>query len=370
MIDDTPRLPTLDQRHLHRAREHMMQWWRGEGLVVTIVAPRENAQAAVPSAPADVRERWLDVDYRIQAGLAKLANNVYLADAVPYFEVNMGPGSLGTFLGSEPVFEPETVWYQPCIDDPDADADEPIRLETDNNRWLDQHLAFCEALLERCAGRCIVAMPDLIENVDTLAALRGSERLLLDLVERGDWVERRVWEINDAFFAAFELFYQRLSKQVGGGNAFFFDIWSPGPTAKVQCDFSCMISPAMFRRFVMPALAEQCRRLDYSMYHLDGEGALGHLDALLEIDSLDAIEWTPTGAWTSDPQNPRGGSPAWFDMYRRIKSAGKSVQAIGLWPSEVAPLIDAVGPDGLYIQCHAASQREAEQLASQLESWR
>ena len=38
-----------------------------------------------------------------------------------------------------------------------------------------------------------------------------------------------------------------------------------------------------------PGLTEQCQWLDWSIYHLDGEHAMCHLDALLEIDALDAI---------------------------------------------------------------------------------
>ena len=38
---------------------------------------------------------------------------------------------------------------------------------------------------------------------------------------------------------------------------------------------------------------EQCRWLDHSLYHLDGTQALHQLPALLAIEELDAIEWTP-----------------------------------------------------------------------------
>ena len=72
----------------------------------------------------------------------------------------------------------------------------------------------------------------------------------MDLVERPTWVEERLAEINAAFFAAFDLLYAKV-RDADGGNAFSaFRIWGPGKTAKVQCDFSCMISPRMFRQFV------------------------------------------------------------------------------------------------------------------------
>ena len=53
--------------------------------------------------------------------------------------------------------------------------------------------------------------------------------------------------------------------------------------AKLQSDISVMISPKSFRRFVQPFIREQCQRLDYSMYHLDGVDAIRHLPALLEM---------------------------------------------------------------------------------------
>ena len=36
-------------------------------------------------------------------------------------------------------------------------------------------------------------------------------------------------------------------------------------------------------------------------------------------------------------------------MYRRILDAGKSVQAVGVKPEEVVPLLDAVGGEGMYV---------------------
>lgn len=148
----------------------------------------------------------------------------------------------------------------------------------------------------------------------------------------------------------------RLNGQGGGAVFCAFDLWALGKVAKVQCDFSCMISAAMFREFVGPALTAQCEWLDYSLYHLDGTDAVHHLDALLEIDALDAIEWTPQSGL------PGGGSPEWYDLYRRIKAGGKSVQAVGVRPGEVEPLLAAVGPEGMYILMWVETEREARDV--------
>jgi hypothetical protein len=274
----------------------------------------------------------------------------------------IGPGTLGTFLGAEPVLEPTTVWYKPCIEDPESYG--KIEFDPEDNEWLEAHLALIDIGVEHADGRYLVGMPDLIENIDVLAAMRGNEMLLMDLIERPDWVQQKVWEINQAFFDAFDLLYERI-KDGQGGNVFHaFGLWGPGKTAKTQCDFSCMISEKMFADFVAPALAEQCEWLDYSMYHLDGTTAMQHLDALLEIDALDAIEWTPQAGI------PGGGDRRWYDLYRRIKEGGKSVQAVGVGPEEVVPLLDEVGPEGLYISASAESVEQAEALAEMVDQYR
>lgn len=338
------------------ARENLVAWWQHRGTALCITAPREEPveEAPEPRRPEDIVRAWTDPAYRCSRAEYEMSRTFYGGEAFPYFDTHIGPGSLGTFLGSEPGFDERTVWYEPCITDPDAYG--PIIFRTENNRWWRAHLALIEEGLRRARGRYLVGVPDLIENVDTLAAMRGTEPMLMDLIERPEWVKPRLVEINRAFFSTFEAMHARVRDEHGGNAFCAFRIWGPGRTAKVQCDFSCMISPEMFREFVVPPLAEQCQWLDWSMYHLDGTTAVQHLDALLEIEPLDAIEWTPQAG------RPGGGSPEWYDLYRRIKAGGKSVQAVGVEPEEVLPLLDAVGPEGMFVMSHPKSESAAREL--------
>ncbi len=350
------------------AREHFCQWWRRKGLVAWIVAPRDRPIEDIgpPAPPKDLTTRWTDPAWRCDDREHRLANTYFGGDALPFIGTMIGPGSLATFLGATPQLTPHTVWYRPCIRDPDACG--PIRFNPRDNHWWDVHLALVREATRRARGRYRVGLPDLIENLDTLAALRGTEPLLMDLVERPGWVEQSLFEINQAYFDAFDLLYDEVRDADGGCTFSAFDIWGPGRTAKVQCDICVMISPKMFRQFVAPPLAQQCDWLDYSLYHLDGEGAVVHLDALLEIESLDAIEFTPQLLGVS--RTDGGGSPKWYDLYRRIKSAGKSVQAVNVDPDDAAPLLDAVGPEGMYLTVRAPDQATAERVEADLEQFR
>jgi len=352
-----------------QVKQNHVRWWNQQGMVVHVTAPRSAPAEPLPppAVTEDARAWWTDPKLQVDRQEYQMANRLFAGDAFPHLMPIIGPGSLGTFLGARPEFSFETVWYEPCIEEPEAYG--PIVLTAENNYWWDVHLAVYEEAARRPAGRYLLGMPDLIENLDTLAAMRGSEAVLLDLIERPAWVQARLAEINEAFFAAFDLIHQRI-RDADGGNTFIFDIWGPGKTAKVQCDICCMISPAMFRRFVVPHLARQCDWLDYSMYHLDGEDALPHLDALLEIDSLNAVEWTPRGVYENRSDSPAGGDARWYDLYRRIKAAGKSVQAIKVRPEQVAPLLDAVGPAGMFLQIDAPDEETAWKLLADVQRYR
>ncbi len=213
-------------------------------------------------------------------------------------------------------------------------------------------------------GNYLVGCPDLVENIDILAALRGPQTLLVDMIERPQWVEQKVSEINEVWFDVYQRIYDIIKLEDGSSAFGAFCLWGPGKTAKVQCDASAMFSPDMFKRFGVPSLTEQCQWLDYSMYHLDGTQALCHLDAVLAIDALDAVEWTPQSGIET------GGDPRWFDMYRRILAAGKSVQVVGVSKDQIVPLLDAIGPRGVYIMTWFPALADADECVARVEPYR
>lgn len=338
------------------AQRALTEWWKGRGLALHVTAPKEEAweDLPAPDGNAPPSRRRLDSNYRVEAELYRLSHTYFGGVAFPMFNANIGgPGSLGLFLGAKGHIAETTVWYEPCIEEPDTHP--PLVLDTQCD-WWNCHVDVIEKALLHARGRYLVGIPDLVENLDTLAQLRGTQQMLMDLVERPDWVCERITEINRAYFDCFDALWSRVRDPSGGNGFHAFQLWGPGKTAKVQCDFCCMISPKMFRRFVQPALAEQCAWLDCAMYHLDGTQALSQLDNLLAIEGIKAIEWTPQAGL------PGGGSPEWYDLYRRIKAGGKSVQAIDVQPEEVEPLIEAVGAEGLFIITQADTEAKARDL--------
>jgi hypothetical protein len=73
----------------------------------------------------------------------------------------------------------------------------------------------------------------------------------------------------------------------------------------------------MFRDYVLPAIEEEAQFLDHSCFHLDGEDSLKHLDDILAIKEIDAIQWVPGAG--KKPQFQ------WPEVLHKIQDAGKAL---------------------------------------------
>ncbi len=342
-------------------KQHFIDWWNREGLVVGMWgAPRLDQPREETGDPGwldSPEERCTQPAWRAQSNHYGLARSFFPLDTLPIANTSIGPGSLALLLGSRPGFSPSTVWYHPVMEDV-AEPETLLQLTFDpENRWWRIHEATLCECVKLGQGKYMTGCPDLIENIDILASLRDTQTLLMDMIDRPEWVSQKVLEINQVWFEAYQRIYDIIKLEDGSSAFGAFALWGPGKTAKVQCDAAAMFSADMFARFVVPALAEQCAWLDHSMFHLDGHECIPHLDLLLNIPALDAIEWTP------DPNVPPGGDSEWYPMYRKILEAGKSVQAVGIRIDQIEPLIKAVGHRGLYIMTEIRNQAEVDEVA-------
>jgi hypothetical protein len=302
------------------ARDRLTTWWNGGDIgrpIFQISVPRAEPWEEIEALPEP--EGWIthysttDPAYRLNLALRTCLGTQYLGEAVPTVASgDLAPNCLALYLGCHGVEMPDTVWCEPFMDDPAAAR---FEYDPDNFYWrftLDQ----CAQTLVLGRGKFLHAYPDLIEGLDTLAAMRGTDRLLIDLLERPDWVHGCLRQITDVYFHYYDILYDLFRDEVGGS---WWWAYAPGRMAKFQCDFSAMISAPMFREFMVPVLTEMTERVSYSMYHWDGPGAIQHLDALLSVPKLNMIQWTP-GAGAEPTWHER-----WWPLYHRIFDAGKSV---------------------------------------------
>jgi hypothetical protein len=121
-----------------------------------------------------------------------------------------------------------------------------------------------------------------------------------------------------------------------------------------------MISPALFQEFFLPEIADEIAWLDRSIYHVDGRDALRHLNALLQIEALDAIQWV----WGAG----QGPASRWIPLFQRIQRAGKSLH-ISTEAAELDLLMEALRPEGVMLFTWASSVEEANAIIARVSRW-
>ena len=299
-------------------RAHHEQWWEGRGLVLGawgtgLATTRAHAQVREPPAPASVADRHTNASYIARHTRYRMSRLRWPADILPAAWPHVGTLPLATYLGATPQYAGNNVWYHPCMSD--IERHPPLVFDPNHAecRQLESIVRETVALAD---GNYFCGMPALLGGIDVLAELRGTAELLMDMIELPAAVHQRLRQIQEAYVAAFDRMHAIVKTDDAGSMCYgYFMLWGRGRTGLCQCDTAAMFSPQMFGEFVIPYLCEQCAYLDRSMFHVDGSQALIHLPLLLEVQDLDAIEFTP------DPKAPAGGDAHWYDLYRRILRA-------------------------------------------------
>ncbi len=177
-------------------------------------------------------------------------------------------------------------------------------------------------------------MTDLGGTLDVLASFRPAERLLTDFYDQPDRVEELTWQLHDLWWRYFDRLDAILRAGADPGYTAWTPLFSEKPYYMLQCDLCYMIGPAMFERFVLPELAASCRRLGNPAYHLDGPGQIPHVDLLLGIPELKAVQYVPTVSARDATQ--------YADLYRRIRDGGKRIQVFNHYSPRGLELVDVL----------------------------
>ena len=317
----------------------------------------------------DMEDKYRNADRVVARYRDFCEKHLFLGEAYPNLDIHYGPGSAAAYLGSEIGFKEDTIWFEPCVEDWE---DAPDLVYDPENKWLKDHLAFVKRCRELVGDDMIVDMPDMMENLDVLSSLRGAQDLMMDLIEDPDEISRRVKQVTQAYFEFYERFHELVADPEGGNSWSCFQLWAPGRYAKLQCDASAMISADAFREFVLDSLKEQCEKLDYALYHLDGPGAIKHVDALMEIDGIRALQWTPGDS------GPDGTCPDWDPIYDKVVAAGKSLwikvysgETVDDWIANMDRIVQKYGSARLFFYLPEMPLEWAQKLLDYAEkNWR
>ena len=345
-------------------KQRYAAWWAGEnegrcGLWVTGSRAEPFDVPPPPSPPETPLGRWTDLDYHAARNEHFHAHTFYGGEAFPTWATGYpGHKTMAVFLGCSIELDFNTGWVEPILTGPEIDH-RSVQLD-ESNAWLQRALREQATAIRESKGKCIPCICGALgSSGDTLASLRGSERLLYDITDRPGQVREADLCLMDTWIATFDRFCTMVYEACGGTTC-WYPLWAPGKFYAPQNDFAYMISPRHFRDLFLPSIRKQIDYLDYSIYHVDGEGNFNHLDLPLELPKLQAIQILP-GSGKPSPLH-------YMPLLKKVQAAGKNLH-IGISPDEVRPALSELSAKGLFIQTWCDTEAEARELLRNAEKW-
>lgn len=337
MNDRQPTLPLAFKPDVAEAQDRLRAYWEGQIIDRACVSVRAPRQGMAPPRRSLIVAEDFDLPGAVQQ-FEQWAGQIFFGgETMPALMPNYGPDQWAGFLGAGLTLVPDmdTSWAEPFWD---AWTPAPATTLDPANRWWKAIVDLTRLAAAQCDGKFLLSTIDTHSNLDCLAALRGAERLCMDLIEHPDEVLRAVRQIDALYRPVYDTLYAA-GRMREFGTTSWLDMWSPRRTQAVQCDFCCMISREHFRKFARPSLEYEIASLDHAVYHMDGPGQIRHLDDLLALERLHTIQWVPGAGQPT--------APAWLDLLKRIQAAGKSVQVL-VTVDEVKALYSELAPERVY----------------------
>jgi len=344
------------------AKKRFRAWWAGEAIgrcAMRVTAPRAGvSEMPEPMRPDTPEQRWTDLDYISRLSEWRNSRTYFGGEAFPVWDYGY-PGNkcLAAFLGCPLTLSFSTGWLDPILTDDSLDCG-ALEIDEEDERWRFA-IEWLKCAAAESPGKSIPAVGAFGGSGDTLAALRGTDRLLYDVADRPDEVRAADRRLMDLWSRVYDTFHG-IVKEAAEGSTCWFGLWSPGKFYAAQNDFSYMISPEMFRDIFLPSVERQTEFLDHTIYHVDGVGAFAHVDALCELPRLQAIQILP-GTGKPSPLH-------YMDVLKRVQAAGKNLH-ISIAPGEVKTALTELSARGLFISTSCDTEEEARGLLAKAGKW-
>ena len=283
--------------------------------------------------------------------LEGIRTTYYGGEALPLFFHGWSVGH-ALVMGCEPRFTPDTVWTDPL---PEEEDGFPLIRFLRESPWWKWMVESTLQAAQASRGHYYV-MPMWGNHAgDNLALIRGSQRLMMDIADNPAWVRQAVQKVSDILQEVYMELWPLVDEKVTGleGSLNYCGLWSPGKTMGFDCDISCCISAKQLEEIFLPPLIETMRTVEHRIYHLDGTVALQHLNLLLSLSEIDAVQWVPGAGHERILQ--------WIPLIQRIQKAGKAV-LVQADAADIPALLGEVSARALCIATSCASEREAKDL--------
>ena len=308
-------------------------------------------------SPEERRARWFDVEYQVDLFEQSIEGRNFHGETFPVFWPNLGPNVYAAFYGAELEFGEVTSWSKPIV----CDWDDMGSLKLDmDNIYFKKIEELTRHALDRCRGRYLVGYTDLHPGIDCAAAWRGMDQLCIDMVDSPEQVK----ELTEHAIADFEAVYDHFDamlKAHGQLSSSWMGIPSFGRMHIPSCDFAALISPSHFGKYALPILEQEVQSMTHNIFHLDGKGVARHLEKILSVPEVHAIQWVQ-GVGDDQP------IMQWVPLLKELQIRGVPV-IVDQSRCELDQFMAAMDPQGLFLWI--ATENEEEELAvlRKVERW-
>jgi len=346
-----------------KSRKRFEAYWEREltdRCCIAIQAPRDPDKgydrAPLPENYADREPYWTDGENILGRYLRLFESTYFAGDAFPAITLNFGPsGHTGFYKGVKFRYD-ECIWFYPIED---IDWENPD-LATDPDSFLfSSMINVAKYLNANNNGRYMVGNAHIAGDGDALALMRGSQDLMEDLFMDEPYIHGAMKHIQQTWFNAYDAVYD-IVKDGNDGMSCIAGWWAAGQgrVSTTQVDIAVMISPDKFDEYFLPYLRKQLAYVDKGFYHLDGCEQVRHLDSLLSINELKAIQWQVV---ESQP------SPVEFiPVLQRIQAANKGI-ILHVEENELEPIMKGLSSKGLLLLMDAKSPEHADDIVKRVE---
>jgi hypothetical protein len=318
-----------------------------DGLSDGLLAP----EAVVPEAFEDYH-RILGAQVPVRG---ELIETLFPFIPIPWMEAIIGCPvrvSLDTCsIGAEPFLE----------DLSELDRVEEAALDPENP-WRLKLLEYQHFLVETFGGEKPVGLPIMRGPMDMIGAMLGGERTVFGFYDHPREMERLLRICADAWLQTARAQFEVIPP-FQGGYFNYRQVHLSEPSPVLQEDNVAMLSPSLYREFVLPQDERILVAFPHALFHTHSSSAHILLDDLLACPLVKSVD----SCWDLPPFGPP--VQKLIPSYHRIQEAGKSlyVVAVGCPAEEDLLLLRDLDPRGLCIFFDALDQTTGRQIAQRFE---
>ena len=309
-----------------------------------------------------LRDRWFDAEYQVDRAIARLEKGSGLGETFPVFWPNLGSEVYGAFFGMELEFSEVSSWAVPVLKNSEDIFGAEKLVFSENNAYYQNIMEQTRIALEKCKDRYIVGVTSWATGIDTVAGWVDPENLVKDILSYPEAVHNLLKKSQESFRDIYDNFYNLISLEYGHPSTSWLGI--PTVSGKghiMQADFSSLISTDLFDEFCRPSLEFEAQMMDRTIFHMDGRGVANHIESILTIDNLQAVQWEQgLGADTPIMQ--------WAGIIKLIQSQGRSV-IVYLTVDELESFMSEIKPEGIFL-CISAEESVQEDILERLLHWK